>query len=59
MMEIYNEKMRDLLDPSKSEKLKIRETKQLGVYVDQVFIYSFIYLFVYLLLSEWLFRCLL
>jgi len=36
MMEIYNEKMRDLLDLSKSEKLKIRETKMLGVYVDQL-----------------------
>lgn len=36
MMEIYNEKMRDLLDPSKSDKLKIRETKMLGVYVDQL-----------------------
>jgi hypothetical protein len=36
MMEIYNEKMRDLLNPKMTDKLKIRETKQLGVYVESL-----------------------
>ena len=34
-MEIYNEKVRDLLDPSGSKQnLKLREHRLLGVYVD-------------------------
>ena len=33
MLEIYNEKIRDLLDPSKSN-LNVREEKQKGIYVD-------------------------
>jgi len=33
MLEIYNEKIRDLLDPSKNN-LNVREEKQKGIYVD-------------------------
>ncbi len=33
MLEIYNEKIRDLLDPSKNN-LNVREDKQRGIYVD-------------------------
>jgi len=33
MLEIYNEKIRDLLDPSKNN-LNVREDKQKGIYVD-------------------------
>lgn len=33
MLEIYNEKIRDLLDPSKNN-LSVREDKQRGIYVD-------------------------
>ena len=33
-MEIYNEELRDLLNPSDKHKLKLREHPKLGVYVD-------------------------
>lgn len=33
MLEIYNEKIKDLLDPTKNN-LKIKESKKTGIYVD-------------------------
>ena len=39
MIEIYNEKLKDLLDPT-NDKLNVREEKQKGVYIDNLTEYS-------------------